>query len=168
MEHPQGERTLYARDLIVVQLHRVHLAGTKLVVLRVGAEHARQQDVSARSQRVFCWWWLIRRDDWRVSCDHEQVFRVWVQQRGRPQSRPRQQGPHYPERSASSRRSVASHPPLRDMTSHTTLRQSSSPGGLGVGFQWPSSPTPLRAPQALGIGVRIDPYASPDRYLRSI
>ena len=47
VEHPQGERTLRARDLVVIQLHRVHHPRAELVVLRVGAEHAAEQHAGA-------------------------------------------------------------------------------------------------------------------------
>ena len=44
MEHPQRERPLRPRDLVVVQLHRVHRPAAVLVVLAVGAEDAGQED----------------------------------------------------------------------------------------------------------------------------
>ena len=41
-----------ARDLVVVQLHRVHRAAAVLVVLGVGAEDAGQQHLGIGTQRM--------------------------------------------------------------------------------------------------------------------
>jgi hypothetical protein len=50
VEHAQGEDVLHPRDLVVVELHGIDGAAAVLVVARVGAEHAREQDLRARAQ----------------------------------------------------------------------------------------------------------------------
>ena len=52
MEHPQRERALRARHLIMVELHRVHSPAAVFVVLAVGPEDARQQNSCVRSGRM--------------------------------------------------------------------------------------------------------------------
>ena len=52
VKHPQGERALLARHLVVVQLHGVDTAAAELVVLRVGSKHGRKQDAGARALGV--------------------------------------------------------------------------------------------------------------------
>ena len=44
VKHAQGEWTLLASDLVVIQLHGVDGAAAEPVVLRVGAENGGQQD----------------------------------------------------------------------------------------------------------------------------
>ena len=52
VEEPQGERPLYPRHLIVVQLHRVLQAAAILVVLGIRAEDAAQQDIGPMSRGI--------------------------------------------------------------------------------------------------------------------
>ena len=52
VEHPQREWPLFARHLIVVQLHRVDLAAAEFVVLRVGAEDGTEEDAGLGTLRV--------------------------------------------------------------------------------------------------------------------
>ncbi len=52
MEHPQRKCPLRPSDLVVVQLHRVHLPAAVLVVLAVGTEDAGQKHFGPRAQRV--------------------------------------------------------------------------------------------------------------------
>ena len=49
MEHPQRERALRPRHLVVVQLHRVHRPAAVLVVLGVRAEDAGQENLGLRT-----------------------------------------------------------------------------------------------------------------------
>ena len=47
MEHAQGERSLLARHLVVVQLHRVDLPAAEFIVLSVRAKDGAKQNASA-------------------------------------------------------------------------------------------------------------------------
>src|SRR5450432_333791 len=52
MKHAQRETALRARDLVVIQLHRVDGAAAELVVLRVWPEDRTQQNARLRSFRM--------------------------------------------------------------------------------------------------------------------
>ena len=49
MEHAQREAALRARDLVVIELHRIDGAAAEFVVLRVRAEDRTQQNAGAGS-----------------------------------------------------------------------------------------------------------------------
>jgi hypothetical protein len=52
MEHPQGERALLSRHLVVIQLRRVDGARAELVVLRERLEYGCQKDASWSARHV--------------------------------------------------------------------------------------------------------------------
>jgi hypothetical protein len=53
VEHAQGERPLLARDLVVIELHRIDAAAAVLIVLREGFEYRGEKNAGARSLRVW-------------------------------------------------------------------------------------------------------------------
>jgi len=58
VEHAQREAPLEARHLVLVELHGIDAAASVLVVLRVGAEYACEQDAGPMTLRVCGMRWL--------------------------------------------------------------------------------------------------------------
>ena len=52
VEHPQRERALGPRHLVMIKLHRIHHPAAVLVVLGIGAEDARQEHAGLRAGRM--------------------------------------------------------------------------------------------------------------------
>ncbi len=70
VEHPQRERPLRARHLVVVQLHRVHAPAAVLVILAVGAKDAGQQHPGLRAGRMQGLRMKVGRLDFEVAGGH--------------------------------------------------------------------------------------------------
>ncbi len=52
MKHTQGENSLYAGNLIMVEFHRVDSAAAVLVVLGIGAKYTGQKNLCPAAKRV--------------------------------------------------------------------------------------------------------------------
>jgi hypothetical protein len=52
VKHAQGESSLQARDLILIQFHGVDAAAAVLVIAGIRSEDARQQDAGFDSERM--------------------------------------------------------------------------------------------------------------------